>query len=230
MKRKFSAAIAALIAVSMFLTGCKSGGDENPADTSVTTNISDMEQAMAEAEAYTSRPLEEGDSLAIDKINNKTQGDTLPGDYVLVDTSENPQGRMYRNGKAQAVIRAYNYKEDLQELEQYAESACVTMKIANITSACDTVFQAPEKTTVCGFDAIKYDYQIIQYDFIANPNEPDGETVKTELYRRNARAYFFYSEQDAYAVYFETMEEDWDEQVELFEKFVADLEVVPTEY
>ncbi|MBQ7981306.1 MAG: hypothetical protein IJ305_06850, partial [Oscillospiraceae bacterium] len=68
------------------------------------------------------------------------------------------------------------------------------------------------------------------YDFISNPNEPDGEAVKTELYRRNARAYFFYSEQDAYAVYFETMEEDWDEQVKLFEEFVADLEVTPTEY
>ncbi|MBQ8758176.1 MAG: hypothetical protein IJZ20_00610, partial [Clostridia bacterium] len=137
-------------------------------------------------------------------------------------------GRMYLNGKSQAVIRAYNYKEDLQGLEQYAESACVTMKIANITSACDTVFQEPEKVKVCGFDAIKYDYQIIQYDFISNPNEPDGEAVKTELYRRNARAYFFYSEQDAYAVYFETMEEDWDEQVKLFEEFVADLEVTPT--
>ena len=115
-------------------------------------------------------------------------------------------------------------------MDVWADNACAILKISNITSAQDTVFEDPEDVKVCGFDGIKYDYQIIQYDFIAPEDDPDGEPVKTELYRFNARAYFFYSEQDAYIIMFDTREEDWDTESENFEKFVADLEVTKTEY
>lgn len=176
------------------------------------------------------RPLEEGDDYAINKINNRSPADALPGGYILGDYSEKNQGKLYANGKSGIIIRAYNYNEDLQAMDIWADNACALMALANITSAQESVFEDPENVKVCGFDGIRYDYQKIQYDFIRDENDPDGEGVKTELYRFSSRAYFFYSEQDAYIIMFDTMEDDWDEQVALFEEFVADLEVTKINY
>lgn len=237
-KYRLAAVLCTAIIVASAFTGC-SGSDGNGEVVSETT-VSEQQTMINTAPAVVdtdetnqdisteTRPIEEGDDYAINKINNKSE--TLPGGYELADYSEENQGKMYLNGSAQLVIRGYNYNEDMQDMAVWADNACALMSISNITYACDTVFGEPENVTVCGFDGIKYDYEIIQYDFIADENDPEAEAVKTEIYRQKARIYFFYSEQDAYVVYFNTMAEDWEEQLGYFEEFVADLEVTKTEY
>ncbi len=237
MKNKLIMTAAALLAAAVLMTGCTSGnnGEKETAASEaasgttqvVIENIEIPHQTVAE---QTSRPLEQGDDYAINKINNKTAGEELPGGYKLMEISEENQGKAYMNGKSRVIIRAYNYKEDLQDMAIWADNACAMMTLSNFTKACETVFEEPENATVCGFDAIRYDYQIIQYDFIHDENNPEAEGVKTEVFRMNARNYFFYSNQDAYVVYFETMEEDWDEQVECAEALIADLEVTEIAY
>lgn len=232
------AAIFCAAAMMSFTAGCSQNDDNGENTDAVTSSAEQNDETTTtvylgddwDKEAVmTSRALEEGDDYAINKINPKTEGETLAGGYTLQDYSEENQGKLYNNGKSKIVIRAYNYKEDLQDMAVWADNACAMILIANITKACDTVFEDPENVKVCGFDGIKYDYDIIQNDFIADENDPDAESVKTEIYRYKARGYYFYSDQDAYVISFDTMEEDWEEQVKYFEEFVADLEVAKTE-
>ncbi len=239
-KNRILALICAAAAAAALLTGCNgdgageetsqtSGQEEQQTDNSASA-IESISQALEQDIVTETRPIAEGDDYAINKINNKTSGDLLPGGYSLQDYTEEQQGKLYTNGSSRVIIRAYNYKEDLQAMDIWADNACALISIGNITLAQDTVFNDPENVTVCGFDGIRYDYQIIQYDFLPPEDDPDGEKVKTEIYRYNARAYFFYSEQDAYIIMFDTREEDWDEQSANFEEFVDDLEVTKTEY
>ena len=230
---------AAVISAAVF-AGCKntsgSGGEttaspsQENTGTQVTVGTNDMFNVGGQEIITETRPIEEGDDYAINKINNKSPADSLPGGYVLADYSEKEQGKLYTNGKSGIIIRAYNYKEDLQDMAIWADNACAIMAIANITSAQDSVFEDPENVKICGFDGIKYDYQKIQYDFLPDENDPDGEPVKTEIFRYSSRAYYFYSEQDAYVILFDTMESDWEEQSALFEDFVSDLEVTKTDF
>lgn len=241
-KFRFLAVMCAAVMSAAAFSGCTGDGgsgeetsqtasEQDPGSESTHTTIFLGNEEDQYAEIITeTRPIEEGDDYAINKINNLSPDDQLPGGYVLQDFSEEYQGKLYTNGKSRIIIRAYNYKEDLQDMAIWADNACAIMKIQNITSAQDTVYEDPENVKVCGFDGIKYDYQMIQYDFIADENDPDAEAVKTELYRFSARAYYFYSEQDAYVLMFDTREEDWEEQIAFFEEFVADLEVTKTEY
>lgn len=244
--RLTAAFCAAILAASLF-TGCKSDSSENTSETSanesVTTTapVSDSGDAVitnvpvddvTEGEIITeTRPIAEGDDYAINKINNKTAGETLPGGYVLREYAEEQQGKLYNNEKSKIVIRAYNYIEDLQDMAIWADSACAMIVMSNsFNYGCDTEFGEPENTKVAGFDAIRYDYEIIQNEFIENEENPAAAPEEKELYRFKARVYYFYSEQDAYVIQFDTRKEDWEEQVALFEEFVADLEVTKTEY
>lgn len=240
-KTKMLAAIcAAMMCVSLFagcdknsgeaeVSGSQSSADEtSQTEGSQTTAFGEgLEDIVMNTET---RPLEDGDDYAINKINNKTQGEELPGGYKLMDYAEIDQGKLYTNGKSRVIIRAYNYKEDIQALDIWADNACAILALANMMAAQDTVYEDPENAKVCGFDAIKYDFQIIQYTFVENPEDPEGEEIKKEMFRFNARNYYFYSEQDAYILMFDTKEEDWEEQVAEFEKFVADLEVTRIDY
>lgn len=237
--KKLTPALCAAIASAVILSGCSgNNSDGNPdgtlSDTSsggndTTSVYIDPEKDLQEDFTVTSLVLAEGDDYAINKINPTAEGE-LPGGLSLQDYTEEMQGKLYNNGKSKIIIRAYNYKENLQAMDIWADNACAMMRMANITSACDTVFGEPENVKVCGFDGIKYDYEIIQYDFIKNENDPEAEPVKTELYRYKARVYYFYSEQDAYVITFDTREEDWEEQSAYFEEFVAGLEVTKAEY
>lgn len=230
---RFTAVLCAAVISAAVFTGCSD--DNKPSEvtsgegSNTTIDLGNEGDLMQEIITET-RPIEEGDDYAINKINNISPEDSLPGGYMLQDYAEQQQGKLYTNGSSRIIIRAYNYKEDLQDMAVWADNACAIMSIANITSAQDTVFQEPENVKVCGFDGIRYDYDIIQNDFIADENDPDAEPVKTEIFRFKARVYYFYSEQDAYVIMFDTMESDWEEQVALFEEFVADLEVTKTEY
>lgn len=242
MKRtRIFALLCAAAMCTAVLTGCgktndntqgeetSSASEQESAETTVPEEDVDVMSSIY-AEVNSTRALEEGDDYAINKINPKSPEGEFKGGYTLGDYDEVNQGKLYVNDKSKIVIRAYNYKEDLHDMAAWADQACGVIKISNVFTACDTVFEKPEDTTVCGFDAIKYDYQIIQNEFVDNPDDPEGEQIKQEMYRFNARVYYFYSDQDAYVIMFDTLEDDWEEQSKNFEDFVADLEITKTEY
>ncbi len=233
--KKFFALLCAAAMSAAVFAGCSD--NDNKGGESETESVSEIDpyesvsEVLEENQISTeTRAIADGDDYAINKINCRSTEDPLPGGYTLSDYSEAQQGKLYMNDKSKIVIRASNYKEDLQAMDVWADNACAMIKMGNMTSACDTVFEEPENVKVCGFDAIKYDYQVIQNDFVPNESDPSADPEKIEMYRFKARAYFFYSEQDAYIIMFDTREEDWDEQVANFEEFVADLEVTKTEY
>ena len=236
--KKLTAILCAAVMLSV-TTGC-SPDNSNDETTGSSSGVTEPEQSGETTTTFdfaggddmvlTTRALEEGDDFAINKINPKTEGETLPGGYVLREYTEEEQGKLYNNGKSKVVIRAYNYNEDLQDMAVWADNACAMMRVSNMLYACDTNFEKPENVKVCGFDGIKYDYEVIQYEILENEEDPDGDGIKSELYRMNARVYYFFSDSDAYAVTFDTRQEDWEEQVKNFEEFVADLEVTKVEY
>ncbi|MCM1024199.1 MAG: hypothetical protein NC395_09095 [Prevotella sp.] len=239
-KQKLTAILGVLTAAAM-LAGCSNNDPaSDAADSSSAQTSSDGAQASQAGGAVTeigaglvddavteTRPIAEGDEYAIDKINPRSPEGSFPGGYVLSGYEKENQGKLYNNGKSKIVIRAYNYKDDLQDLAVWADQACAIMKIANITSACDTNYGEPEKITYMGFDTVKYNYDIIQYEFVSGA---DGQEEKSERGRYKGVAYYFYSNQDAYAIMFDTSEADWEEQSAAFEEFIADLEITETNY
>ncbi len=226
MKKIRIAAFAMLLTAAMTLTGCSSNGEgnaETTENTSPTQIVIDGNDLSAGEEAMTTRALEEGDIYAIHKINPKTTGDVLAGGYKLVEENEAVQGKLYMNGNSKIVLRAQNYNEDMQDMATWADNACAMIRIANITHACDTLFGDPQQVKVCGYDAIMYDYDIIQYEFIDKETKKQTDTFK-------GRNYYFYSDKDAYVIMFDTNDETYEEQIKCFEEFVADLEITEVEY
>lgn len=222
LKKTAAAVIAALMTASL-MTGCKNGSDDENNDVS---DFTAADTTFAEPMTGT-RPIENGDDYAINKINNKSPENSLPGGYKLFDFKEKDQGKFYLADKSQIIIRAYNYKEDLQDMATWADSACANIKISNIMMyARDTEFKAPEDVKICGFDGIRYDDDMKAYTKF----DEDGNKLEEGSYMVKGRNYFFYSEQDAYVIMFECMEKDWDEQVALFEEFIKDLEITKTVY
>lgn len=223
-KQKLTALICAFAAAAM-LAGCSSNPDSGASQTaeaSSDTGITGIEADFNEDMLTGTRPITEGDEYAIDKINPRSPEGSFPGGYVLSGYEKENQGKLFNNGKSKIVIRAYNYKEDLQDLAIWADQACAIMTIANITSACDTNYSEPENITYMGFDAIKYNYEVIQYELVSGA---DGSEEKNERGRYKGIAYYFYSDKDAYAIMFDTAEADWEEQSAAFEEFIADLEI-----
>lgn len=219
-KIRFTAALAAVLAAAL-MTGCSSG--ENGNTEGSTTQITIDGSAMGGEEVYTTRALEEGDILAINKLSIKSEGDTLPGGYTCVQFLEDTQQALYSNGGSRIILSAQNYKEDMQDLAIWADNACAMIRVRNITSACDTLFGDPQNVKVAGYDAIMYDYDIIQYEFIDNTTKQQIDTFK-------GRNYYFYTDQDAYVLMFDTNDETEEEQKKCFEEFVAAIEITPTEY
>lgn len=223
MKKLICGIIAAVLTAASF-AGCT---DKNPDETTAQSNGSATSAPENQDDiAITTRPLKEGDTYAINKISNKTEGDTLPGGYKFLDSNEEYQIKLYSNGTSGIKIVSLNYIEDLPEdMTVWADSASANIFLSNITHA-KTQFGDPVKTTVCGFDAIMYDYEMAYYDY-SDPNNT-GENLKTLDEKHLGRNYYFYSDSDAYAVMFETLEKDWNEQLPNLEKFVADLQIAKT--
>ena len=235
--RRLAAVICAFAAAAM-MAGCSPNTEEVgetssqvSADTSDTSGenaaVTEIGDDLFEEAVTDTRPLAEGDEYAIDKINPKSPEDSLPGDYKMSGYEKDLQGKLFNNGKSKIVIRAYNYKEDLQDLAIWADQACAVTTIANFTAACDTNYSEPENITYLGFDTIKYDYEVIQYEFVSGA---DGQEEKSERGRYKGIAYYFYSNQDAYAIMFDTAEANWEEQSAAFYDFIADLEITETHY
>lgn len=231
-KRIISGILAAVCAAAL-MTGCSSQKDSDASETTSASQSAEVTTVPAgeEEDPFETTTIAEGDDYAINKISNKTEGEEFPGGYKLVNYSEEGQGKHFANGGSKIIIRAGNYADEFPDLATWAESTSAGIVISNITNnAADTNFGDPVETTVCGFDAIYYDYEMIAYDFVENPDDPDGEPVKQEHSRYMGRNYYFYSEQDVYAVMFDTIKADWEEQLPNLEKFVADLQVTKTEY
>lgn len=227
-KKIISGMLAALCAAAL-MTGCSNGGDEDTESTSASQSAeATTVPSGEEADPLETTTLAEGDDYAINKISNKTEGEVFPGDYKLVNYSEEGQGKHFANGGSKVIIRAGNYAEGFPDLATWAESTSAGIVISNITNnAMDTKFGDPENVKVCGFDAVRYDCEMIQYTFETDEN---GEEQKVETARYMGRNYYFYSEQDVYAVMFDTSKADWEEQLPKFEEFIADLQVTKTEY
>lgn len=167
---------------------------------------------------YETRPLEEGDQWAIDLIDATEENGKIAGGYDFLDYNLKEQGKLYMNGASKVVINAHNYIEDMQDLQTWADNACAMIKIKNITSACDTIFSEPKKTKVCGYDAIMYDVEIIQYKFTDNTTKEVYDTYK-------GRNYYFYSDKNAYAILFDTNDETWSNELTNFESFMDSIVV-----
>ena len=226
LKRIISGILAAVCAAAL-MVGCSSQNE----DTSETTasQAADVTTVPTDgAEDSFETTIAEGDDYAINKISNKTEGEEFPGGYKLVNYSEEGQGKHFANNSSKVIIRSANYAEGFPDLATWAESTSAGIVISNITyNSSDTNFGDPVETTVCGFDAICYDYEMIQYAF---ENDENGEEQKVEVARYMGRNYYFYSEQDVYAVMFDTAKDDWEEQLPKFEEFIADLQITKTEY
>ncbi|MDE5992121.1 MAG: hypothetical protein K2G87_03630 [Oscillospiraceae bacterium] len=235
-KRKFTALICAFAAAAV-LAGCNPSDGADGTDSSSQTSadaagngnsaVTEIGEGLVEDISTETRPIAEGDQYAIDKINPKSPEGSIKGGYKMSGYEQKNQGKLFANGKSKIVIRAYNYKDDLQDLAVWADQACAIMKIANITAACDTIYGEPENITYMGFDTIKYDYEVIQYEFVSGA---DGQEEKSERGRYKGIAYYFYSNQDAYAIMFDTAEANWEDQSAAFYDFIADLEITETNY
>lgn len=230
-KRIISGILAAVCAAAL-MAGCSNQNDSDDAGNASASQAADVTTVpQDDIDPLETTTLAAGDDYAINKISNKTEGEEFPGGYKLVNYSEEGQGKHFANGGSKVIIRAGNYAKDFPELAVWAESTSAGIVISNITNnAADTNFGDPVEAKVCGFDAIYYDYEMIAYDFVENPDDPNGDPVKQEHSRYMGRNYYFYSEQDVYAVMFDTNKADWEEQLPKFEEFVADLQVTKTEY
>lgn len=225
--KRIVSGILAAVCIAALMAGCSSPDNDNASET---TASADTTSAPA-ADEETVQTIAEGDDYAINKISNKTEGEEFPGGYKLLNYSEEGQGKHFANGASKIIIRSGNYAETFPDLATWAESTSAGIVLSNITNnAADTNFGDPVETTVCGFDTIYYDYEMIAYDFVENPDDPNGEPIKQEYARYMGRNYYFYSEQDVYAIMFDTTKADWEEQLPNLEKFVADLQVTKTEY
>ncbi len=228
-KRIISGILAALCAAAL-MTGCSSQDGETDTTTASQADVTSVPTEEAE-DPFEVTTIAEGDDYAINKISNKTEGEEFPGGYKLVNYSEEGQGKHFANGGSKVIIRAGNYADSFPDLATWAESTSAGIVISNITNnAADTNFGDPVEAKICGFDAIYYDYEMIQYEFVENPDDPEGDPIKSEYARFMGRNYYFYSEQDVYAVMFDTAKADWEEQLPKFEEFIADLQVTKTEY
>ncbi len=203
---------AALLTAALPMTAA---AEDAPAETS-TTNI--VVPIGGDVPQQTTRALEEGDKYAINKLIFKEENGVIPGGYTRTEFIEETQQALYTNGKSRVIILAQNYKEDMQELDQFADSTSAMMRIRNITSACDTIFSDPVESEVDGFRALVYDCDILQYEFL-------DETTKRHIDTFKGRNYYFYSDDDVYALMFDTNDEDWEEQSKCFEQFIDAIEV-----
>ena len=223
--KKAAAVLTALVMCTAVLAGCSK--DKKPEGTSDTLpqsgelNIEGGDEAQEGV--MTTRALNEGDVYAI----NKFKVDPLPANYQLAAKSQENQGMVFVNGVSKITVMAINYKEDLQDLATYADSACAALKLNNMLYQSDTDFSEPQNTKIAGFDAVTYDFTITQNEVEERVNEKGNKEVvsKTPIAWYKSRIYFFYSDKDAYYALFECQKDDWDSTIGGFEEFMANVTI-----
>lgn len=223
--KKTAAALTALVMCTAVFAGCSK--EKKPEETSATLpqngelNIEVGDEAQEGV--MTTRALNEGDVYAI----NKFKVDPLPANYQLAAKSQENQGMVFVNGVSKITVMAINYKEDLQDLATYADSACAALKLNNMLYQSDTDFSEPQNTKIAGFDAVTYDFTITQNEVEERVNEKGNKEVvsKTPIAWYKSRIYFFYSDKDAYYALFECQKDDWDSTIGGFEEFMANVTI-----
>lgn len=223
--KKAAAALTALVMCTAVFAGCSK--EKKPEETSATLPQSGELNIAGDEESkegvMTTRALNEGDVYAI----NKFKVDPLPANYQLAAKSQENQGMVFVNGVSKITVMAINYKEDLQDLATYADSACAALKLNNMLYQSDTEFTEPQNTKIAGFDAVTYDFTITQNEVEERVNEKGNKEVvsKTPIAWYKSRIYFFYSDKDAYYALFECQKDDWDSTIGGFEEFMANVTI-----
>ena len=236
---KMKKALAAIAAVCLLMTGCGEKDNEEPAETTSAakpdfsaTSAEETEIPVDEEETfsvYTGREVENEEDLAIFKFNC-----TLPEGFKTA--IDDKTGKQYVSPNGGIIVKAQNYKEEFQALEVFADSGCASIKVNNMLYQSDTEFSEPIKTTVAGFEAIRYDYTVTSYIFPPVTDE-NGEYVMTdegkyvlseekELYGETVnRVYYFYSDEDVFYIICEAKKENADELQESFDKFIESVSI-----
>lgn len=235
--KKHIIAIAAMMLLGC-ATGCTSGNSSDPAQTTqaaqATGSAAEVTPPMQDTppeddpddtfSVYYGKEVENEADLAIFKIS----GEVPEGWNTLQDDKD---AKMYSSNIGSIRIFAQNYKEEFQDLEIFADQGCAGIKVNNMMYQADTEFSEPMKTTVAGFDAIRYDYTVKAYQFLYE-TEADGsqklddegkpimldEKVPAGTYLD--RVYFFYSDEDAFYIMVECPEPYKDQTDPIFDKFI----------
>ncbi len=220
---------AALLALSMLLAGCSNDNDDaqQNTDTAVQTQATDSTDETISV--YTGKAVENEEDLAIFKFNA-----TIPEGYeTVVDSNE---GKLYASPNGSITVKAQNFKEEFQDLEIFADQGCASIKLTNMMYQADTEFSEPQKTTVAGFDAIKYDYNITSYIFLYETDangeqkkDADGNPIITDQKEINGeyvnRIYYFYSDEDVFYVMCEAPKDKAEAAAKEFDEFISSVTI-----
>ena len=239
---KMKKALAAVAAVCLIMTGCGKGGEDTaetteaakPDFSSVSADVDSSEDIGFGAEEetvsfYTGKEVENEEDLAIFKFNCD-----LPDGFETV--IDNAQGKQYSSPFGGIVVKAQNYKEEFQDLEIFADQGCASIKVNNMLYQADTEFSEPIKTTVAGFDAIRYDYTVTSYIFppVTDENgeyvmDENGQYVLSEDKEINGeyvdRVYYFYSDEDVFYIICEAKKENAEAAQADFDEFIESVTI-----
>ena len=237
---KIKKALAGAAALCLLMTGCGKSGKNEVTETTAAAKPDFSITAAASEEAdlsdeedtfsiYTGKEVENEEDLAIFKFNC-----TLPEGYEAV--IDDKTGKQYVSPLGGIIVKAQNYKEEFQSLETFADSGCASIKISNMLYQSDTEFSEPIKTTVAGFEAIRYDYTVTSYIF-PPVTDDKGEYVideegkyvlseEKELYGEYVnRVYYFYSDEDAFYIICESKKEDSSSAQASFDEFIDSITI-----
>ena len=234
----FKKTLAAAAAVSLILTGCGNSGNAEVSETTTAAKPDFSTAAETEATAegddetvsiYTGKEVENEADLAIYKLSC-----TPPEGFETV--ADGSEGKQYSSPYGGIVVKAQNYKEEFQDLDVFADSGCASIKVNNMLYQADTEFSDPIKTTVAGFDAIRYDYTVTSYIFPPVTDADggyvtgdDGNYVLSEDKEVNGvfvdRVYYFYSDEDVFYIICESKEESAEEAAAAFDQFIESVSI-----
>ena len=234
----FKKTLAAAAAVSLILTGCGNSGNAEVSETTTAAKPDFSTAAETEATAegddetvsiYTGKEVENEADLAIYKLSC-----TPPEGFETV--ADGSEGKQYSSPYGGIVVKAQNYKEEFQDLDVFADSGCASIKVNNMLYQADTEFSDPIKTTVAGFDAIRYDYTVTSYIFPPVTDADggyvtgdDGNYVLSEDKEVNGvfvdRVYYFYSDEDVFYIICEAKEDSAEEAVAAFDQFIESVSI-----
>jgi hypothetical protein len=200
-----------LAAAIMGITGCDAASTE----TQTTTTPPPM-GAVSERSG--------DDAYAIDKINVEPLPENafymskfLRGIIIIGDTWE-------------CDINGENYKEQFQSLDKYAET-CMSGLVMNYKlETSDLDWEEPVHTTIAGYDAVLYDYVIQETAWVTGSDgmavtDAEGSGSSYDGRHFTGKAYFFFSDTDAYYIIFQCKTPDYEKSLPQWNEILANVKV-----